>query len=44
MFLHIPSLLIVLGGTLAATAINFPLTEIIRVMNVAKNAFTPCDK
>ena len=40
MFVHIPSLLIVLGGTLAATAVNFPMSEVIRVMKVAKNAFT----
>ena len=38
-FLDAPSAMIVLGGTLAATFINFPLSDVFRVFIVAKNAF-----
>ncbi len=38
-FVSIPSLLIVVGGTLGATLINYPLGHIIGVLGVVKNAF-----
>lgn len=38
-FINIPSLMITAGGTLAATLINYPLGEILRVIGVVKNAF-----
>ena len=31
--------MIVLGGTLTATLINFPFRDVLEVFNVAKNAF-----
>ena len=37
-FLNLNALLIVLGGTLSATLINFPLSDVLKVINVAKNA------
>ncbi|MBN2255118.1 MAG: MotA/TolQ/ExbB proton channel family protein [Deltaproteobacteria bacterium] len=38
-FINIPSVLIVLGGTIGAVLINYPLTDVIGVMKVAKNVF-----
>jgi len=38
-FLHLPSALIVFGGTMAATLVNFPMRDIIRVMKVVQKAF-----
>jgi chemotaxis protein MotA len=38
-FVSIPSALIVLGGTLGATLIHYPLGHILGVMGVLKNAF-----
>lgn len=38
-FIDIPSVLIVLGGTICATMINYPLKDVIRSISVAKNAF-----
>ncbi|MBN2333707.1 MAG: motility protein A [Deltaproteobacteria bacterium] len=38
-FWNYPSSLIVLGGTLGATFINYPLTEVIGILKVVKNAF-----
>ena len=35
-FFDIPSLLIVLGGTFAATLVNFPMGDVIRVMKVTQ--------
>ncbi len=35
-FISIPSLLIVLGGTIAATLVNFPMGDVITVMKVTK--------
>ncbi|MCK5512908.1 MAG: MotA/TolQ/ExbB proton channel family protein, partial [Deltaproteobacteria bacterium] len=35
----IPSIMIVLGGTLAITLINYPLSDVLSVMKVLKNAF-----
>ncbi len=37
-FLNVPSLMITVGGTLAATLINFPLQKVIGVFSVAKKA------
>ena len=37
-FINVPSLLIVVGGTLGTTMINYPLKEVIGVMKVVKNA------
>lgn len=38
-FVSIPSALIVVGGTLGATLINYPLGHIVGVVGVVKNAF-----
>lgn len=38
-FVNIPSILIVVGGTLGATMINYPLPEMLRVVKVVRNAF-----
>lgn len=38
-FIDIPSIFIVVGGTIAATLINFPMSDLISVMGVVKNAF-----
>ncbi|HDQ41453.1 MAG TPA: motility protein A [Desulfonatronum sp.] len=38
-FVSIPSALIVIGGTLGATLINYPLGHIIGVLGVVKNVF-----
>ena len=38
LFINIPSLLIVVGGTLGATMINYPLGDVLKVMKVVKNA------
>lgn len=38
-FINLPAALIVLGGTVAATLVNFPLSDILGVMNTAKKAF-----
>lgn len=37
-FIDYPSLMIVLGGTMGATLINYPLSEVISVFRVTKNA------
>ncbi|MCK5557821.1 MAG: MotA/TolQ/ExbB proton channel family protein [Candidatus Hydrogenedentes bacterium] len=39
MFVNIPSIMIVVGGTLAATLINFPLQDVLGVIKTVKNAF-----
>ncbi len=39
MFINIPSMMIVGGGTLGATLLNYPLTEVIGVFKVVKKAF-----
>lgn len=39
LFINIPSLMIVFGGTLGATMINYPLPDILKVSKVVKNAF-----
>ena len=38
-FVNVPSLMIVMGGTLAITLINYPLSDVLSVMKVLKNAF-----
>jgi len=38
-FVHVPSMLIVLGGTFAATLINFPLPSVLEVSRILKNVF-----
>lgn len=39
MFINMPSILIVVGGTAAATLINFPMFEVLSVMRVMPRAF-----
>lgn len=39
-FIDAPSAMIVLGGTLGAVLINYPITDILGVIKVAKNAFS----
>jgi chemotaxis protein MotA len=39
-FVHIPSLMITLGGTISATLINFNLSQITGVVKVLRNAFS----
>ena len=39
MFINIPSLMIVVGGTMGAAMINYPLPDIFKVTKVVKNAF-----
>jgi len=38
LFLNAPSLMIVVGGTIGTTMINYPLKDVIGVIGVAKNA------
>ena len=38
-FFNVPSLLIVGGGTLAATFVNFPISDVLRVLKVVSKAF-----
>jgi chemotaxis protein MotA len=38
-FIDVPSMLIVFGGTLCSTLINYPLSDFLRMMNVVRNAF-----
>ena len=38
-FVNVPSMMIVLGGTFAITLINYPLSDVLSVMKVLKNAF-----
>lgn len=39
LFINVPSIMIVVGGTLGATMINYPLPDILKVFKVVKNAF-----
>jgi chemotaxis protein MotA len=39
MFINLPALMITAGGTVAATLINYPIGDILRVMGVIRNAF-----
>ena len=38
LFINIPSALIVIGGTLGTTLINYPLSDMLKVVSVVKNA------
>jgi chemotaxis protein MotA len=38
-FINLPSIMIVLGGTMGATLINYPMADLISVFKVTKNAF-----
>ena len=38
-FVNAPSLMIVCGGTIGATLINYPISDVLGVIKVAKNAF-----
>jgi len=38
-FVNYPALMIVVGGTIGATLLNYPLSEIMSVFGIAKNAF-----
>jgi chemotaxis protein MotA len=38
LFINIPALMIVIGGTLGATMINYPLRDVVGVFKIAKNA------
>jgi chemotaxis protein MotA len=38
-FINYPALMIVLGGTMGATLINYPLSDVVSVFKVTKNAF-----
>lgn len=38
-FISVPSLIIVIGGTVAATLINYPLSDVIGVLGPVRNAF-----
>ena len=39
LFIDVPSMMIVIGGTLGATMINYPIKDVLRAINVAKNVF-----
>ena len=38
-FIHVPSLMVTLGGTIASTLINYPLQKVLSVARVVKNVF-----
>lgn len=38
-FIDVPSLVIVIGGTIAATLISYPLGQFLSIFSIAKNAF-----
>ena len=38
-FVHIPSLMVTLGGTIASTLMNYPLAKVLGVFKVVKNVF-----
>lgn len=42
-FINMPSVLITVGGTLAATLINYPLGDVLSVLSAVKNAFVQRD-
>ncbi|MEJ2024953.1 MAG: MotA/TolQ/ExbB proton channel family protein [Deltaproteobacteria bacterium] len=39
LFINFPSIMIVVGGSLGATMINYPLPDMLKVVKVVKNAF-----
>ena len=43
-FIDMPSVAVVLGGTAAATLINYPLGDVLSVIGVVKNAFLHSEK
>lgn len=43
-FIEVGSIFVVVGGTVAATLINYPFREILSVVGVVKNAFTATDQ
>lgn len=38
-FINYPSVMIVVGGTIGATLLNYPLSQVVQVFKIAKNAF-----
>ncbi len=44
LFINFPSMLIVVGGTIGATLINFPLGDVLGVFKTVKNAFLHKEK
>lgn len=38
-FINVPAIMIVLGGTMGATLINYPMADLVSVFRVTKNAF-----
>ena len=40
-YLNVPSFLIVIGGTIAATLINFPLKQVLSVLKVVQKVINP---
>ncbi|MBW1939701.1 MAG: motility protein A [Deltaproteobacteria bacterium] len=38
-FINAPSIMIVCGGTMGAVLINYPISDVLKVIKVAKNAF-----
>ena len=38
-FINVPAVVIVIGGTISATLINYPLTDVIGLMGPVRNAF-----
>ena len=39
-FINLPSLMVTVGGTVAATLINFPMSDIVEVLKILKHVFT----
>jgi chemotaxis protein MotA len=39
MFIDIPSLMIVVGGTIGVTLINYPLRDVLKLVGIVKNVF-----
>ncbi len=39
-FLNYPSLMIVIGGTMGATLINYPISDVLSVFRITRNVFT----
>jgi chemotaxis protein MotA len=39
LFINVPALMIVMGGTMGATMINYPLKEVLGVINVVRHVF-----
>ena len=39
LFINVPSLMIVVGGTIGATLVHYPLKDVLKSMSVFKNAF-----